>query len=104
VLEYIQKMYREDISLSDVASIACLSPEAFCRYFKKYTRKTFSTFVAELRIGFACQLILENKFTISQVCNQSGFNNITYFNRKFKEINQKTPNEYQRQFAFIRGN
>lgn len=97
VLDYILKNFREDITLNKIASIACMSPEAFCRYFKKYTRKTFSAFLTEVRIGHACKLLQQQNIVVNQVSLQSGFNSISYFNRKFKSMMKKTPLEYQKE-------
>jgi AraC-like DNA-binding protein len=99
VFDYIHQHFQEEISLDDIASVACLSPEAFCRYFKKYTRKTFSEFLVEVRIGHACKLLQQHILGVNQVSIQSGFNNISYFNRKFKSMIGKTPVEYQRAFS-----
>ncbi len=99
VFDYMLKHFREEISLNKIASVACLSPEAFCRYFKKYTRKTFSEFLIEVRIGHACKLLQQHMLGVNQVSIQSGFNNISYFNRKFKSMTRKTPVEYQRAFS-----
>lgn len=99
VFDYILKNFREEIPLNKIASVACLSPEAFCRYFKKYTRKTFSEFLIEVRIGHACKLLQQHTLGVSQVSIQCGFNNISYFNRKFKSMTQKTPVEYQKAFS-----
>jgi AraC-like DNA-binding protein len=98
VHQYVLENCKNNIDLNHVASIACLSPSAFCRYFKKYTRKTFSEFIIDLRINYACQLIKKNKLNITQISLDSGFNNISYFNRKFKEVLKMTPLEYHRQF------
>jgi len=99
VYDYIFNHFNHDISLNKAAAVACLSPEAFCRYFKKHTRKKFSEFLIEVRIGNACKLLQENKMSIQQVSMQCGFNNISYFNRKFKTITLKTPVEYRSIFA-----
>ncbi|WP_089804042.1 helix-turn-helix domain-containing protein [Chitinophaga sp. YR627] len=99
VLDYILRNFKEEIPLNDIASVACLSPEAFCRYFKKYTRKTFSEFLIEVRIGHACKLLQQQLLGVNQISLQSGFNNISYFNRKFKSMTKKTPVEYQKMFA-----
>lgn len=99
VYDYIFRHFNQDISLTQVASVACLSPEAFCRYFKKHTRKKFSEFLVEVRIGAACKLLQENKMGIQQISVHCGFNNISYFNRKFKIITQKTPAEYRSSFV-----
>lgn len=95
VYAYIIHHYREPITLKTIAAVACMTPEAFCRYFKKYTRKTFSTFLLELRIGNACRLLQEDKMSIRQIKAHCGFNNLSYFNRQFKLLVQKTPIEYR---------
>jgi AraC-like DNA-binding protein len=99
IYDYVLNNFTEEISLTQIADIACLSPEAFCRYFKKHTRKTFSAFLAEMRVGYACKLLQENKLGVTQVSMNAGFNNISYFNRKFKALTKTTPLEYQRAFA-----
>ncbi|MFD2873195.1 AraC family transcriptional regulator [Mucilaginibacter ximonensis] len=104
VYDYILDNFRRDISLDEVASIAYLSPSAFCRYFKKFTRKTLSAFLTDLRIGYACKLLQHNNLGISQVSMDAGFNNVSYFNRKFKAVKGQTPMEYQRQFLIKRAN
>jgi AraC-like DNA-binding protein len=100
VYEYVMKNYKETIKLSDVASLAAMSESAFCRYFKKRANKTFSDFVAEIRIGQACKLISSEKYNIQQVCFESGFNTLSNFNKKFKEIVGNTPSNYLKE---IRG-
>jgi AraC-like DNA-binding protein len=99
VLDHILRNFSEEITLNEISSIACLSPEAFCRYFKKYTRKTFSEFLIEIRIGHACKLLQQHTLDVNQVSIQCGFNNISYFNRKFKSMTQKTPVEYKKAFS-----
>lgn len=94
VYEYVMKNYKEKIKLSDVAGLAAMSESAFCRYFKKRANKTFSDFVAEIRIGQACKLLSSEKYNIQQVCFESGFNTLSNFNKKFKEIVGNTPSEY----------
>jgi AraC-like DNA-binding protein len=104
VYDYILDNFKRDISLDEVASIAYLSPSAFCRYFKKFTRKTLSEFLIDLRIGYACKLLQNNNLGISQVSMDAGFNNVSYFNRKFKAVKGQTPMEYQRRFLIKRAN
>jgi len=98
VYDYILANFKRELSLNEVASIAHLSPSAFCRYFKKFTRKTLSEFIIDLRIGFACKLLQSNNAGIFQISVEAGFNNVSYFNRKFKAIKGETPMEYQRRF------
>lgn len=99
VYEYVLNNFEEDIPLTRIADIACLSPESFCRYFKKHTRKTFSAFVTEIRVGHACKLLQENRMDVNQISANAGFNNISYFNRKFKALTGKTPLEYKKAFT-----
>lgn len=104
VYDYIFDNFKRDLSLKDVASVAYLSPSAFCRYFKKFTRKTLSEFLIELRIGYACKLLQSNNMGISQVSMDAGFNSVSYFNRKFKALKGETPMEYQKHFTLKRAN
>ncbi|XCF04909.1 AraC family transcriptional regulator [Tamlana crocina] len=94
VQAYIFKNFNQDISLEKAAEIANMNPSAFSRFFKRVNRKTFSKYVTEIRIGYACKLLQENKFNISSVCYESGFNNVSNFNRQFKLSMNCTPSEY----------
>lgn len=93
--------FHKTIPLSEVASIANLSPKAFCRYFKSKTRKTFYNFLLEVRIAHACNLLVEKDLTIYEVCYESGFNNLSNFNRYFKKIMSKTPFEYKKEHRLL---
>ena len=90
--------FKEKISLNNIAKIANISPNSFCRYFKLHTRKTYNHFLQELRVGHACKLLIQNKLNITQVCYESGFNNVTNFYKSFKKITGKSPLEYQKQY------
>ncbi len=91
--------FKGDISLEQIASVASMSTNSFCRYFKSRTRKTYLQFLHELRIGFACKLLIEDKLSISQICHSSGFNNLTNFHRYFKNITGRTPVQYKKEFT-----
>ena len=90
--------FREKITLSQVANLANMNPTAFCRFFKGHSKKNYNSFLHELRIGHASKLLIENKRTITQICHDSGFNNITNFYKTFKKVTGKTPQEYQRSY------
>jgi len=94
VLAYIFKNFNKAITLAEVAEIAHMNPTAFSRYFKRINQKNFSRYLAEIRIGYACRLLLENKQNISSICYKSGFNNISNFNRQFKIIMSCSPTNY----------
>lgn len=94
VYAYIFKNFNKAITLQNVAEIAHMNASAFSRFFKRVNNKTFSQYVAEIRIGYACKLLIENKYNITEICYESGFNNISNFNRKFKLIKNCTPSTY----------
>lgn len=93
--EFIMNNFQKDLSLAEVAKVANMSIPSFCRFFKSSTRKTFSTFLNDIRIGYACKLIVEDKYNISRICYESGFNNLSNFNRQFKKLTDKTPLQYK---------
>ncbi|MTI86366.1 MAG: helix-turn-helix domain-containing protein [Balneolaceae bacterium] len=98
VINYILEHYKEDIKLDVIAEVANYSKAAFCRFFKKRTRKTFSEFLNEVRITEACKLLRNTDLNMSQICYESGFNNISNFNRQFKRITDMTPKQYANRF------
>lgn len=101
VFQYVSDNFQRKITLCEIASIANLSAKAFCRYFKSKTRKTFYDFLLEVRVAHACNLLLEKDMTIYEVCYDSGFNNLSNFNRYFKKITHKTPTNYKREFMNV---
>lgn len=94
VLEFTFKEFHRTITLKEVSSLANLTPEAFCKYFKTRTRKTYINFLNEIRINHACRLLAEDK-SISDVCYDSGFTNLSNFNRVFKKIRKVSPREWR---------
>ena len=97
VFDFMLANYAREIKLEEIAETANMSPTAFCRYFKHHTRKTYSRFLNEIRVGQACKMLVDDKLSISNICYDSGFNNISNFNRQFKKITGNTPSEYQKQ-------
>ncbi len=98
IYEYSLVNFKRKIQLEEIASIARISPNSFCRYFKSRTRKTYSQFIIELKVGQACKLVIENKLSIKQICYESGFNNFASFHKYFKIITGKSPLNYQKEF------
>jgi AraC-type DNA-binding domain-containing proteins len=99
IYDYSLKNFRRPIQLEEIAAVANISPNSFCRYFKSKTRKTFSQFLIEMRVGYACKLLIENNLSIKQLCYESGFNNFTSFHKYFKMITGKSPLSYQKEFV-----
>ena len=100
VFDFLMKNYTKSIRLNEVAATAHMSPAAFCRYFKQHTRKTYTQFLNEIRVGQACKLLSDKNRTISQVCYQTGYNNLSNFNRQFKGITGLSPRDYAKQQEF----
>jgi AraC-like DNA-binding protein/mannose-6-phosphate isomerase-like protein (cupin superfamily) len=98
VIQFLTTNYQRKIELENVAEIANLHPAAFCRFFKEKTGKSLSEYVNDMRIGYACRLIIEGKMSVSQISFESGFNNLSNFNRTFKRHTKFTPTEYYRKF------
>jgi AraC-like DNA-binding protein len=95
IFDYILDNFRDDIQLGEVAKIAGMNKTSFCRYFKNKTNITFSRFLNELRIGYACKLITEDTISINEAAYISGFNSPSYFYYQFKKIKGITPKRYQ---------
>jgi len=96
IYQFTLTEYTRQIKLEEVASLANMSTSAFCRYFKQRTRKTYIAFLNEVRIAQACKLLLNQDLTIAQICYQCGFNNLSHFNRVFKNINNVSPKDYRK--------
>lgn len=95
VYKYTFENYDKDISVDQVADIIHMTPTSFCKFFKKHTMKTYISFLNEVRIEKACQILINNKAEhISEAAFQVGFNNIVHFNRVFKSVTKLSPRKY----------
>ena len=101
VYSYVFNNFKKPISLEDVSEIAHMNPSAFSRFFKKISRKTFSRYLNEIRVGYACKMLLEQKYSITDICYESGFNNLSNFNRQFKAITNYSPTEYLQDYSRV---
>lgn len=95
VMQYLLLHRFEKISLEETAAVANLSKEAFCRFFKLRTRKTFTQYLVQLRINEAQKLLQETDLGISEIAFRVGFENLSYFNRSFKNIAGMTPRDFK---------
>ncbi|WDF55858.1 AraC family transcriptional regulator [Mucilaginibacter sp. KACC 22063] len=95
IYNYIIQNYGEPIALDEVAEIAHMTPESFCRYFKKHTGQTFTAFLNDVRINEACKKLISHKFeSINIVAYKCGFKSVTNFNRVFRSITGNSPRTY----------
>jgi len=95
VLKYISDNYASYINLNDVAEIACMTTNSFCRFFKKMTNKSFTRFLNEVRIRNASRLLVQDNLPVSDVCYMVGYKSIANFNKQFKQIMGTTPNGFR---------
>ncbi len=100
IMHFINTNYQRKITQEEIAARIGMTSVAFCRYFKEKTGKVFIFFVNEMRVGYACKLLIENHLPITQICFECGFNNLSNFNRTFKRQTGFRPSEYQQQFAY----
>ncbi len=95
IITYTYGHLHRPISIDEISKISNLSKSQFSRYFKSETGKSYIEFLNELRIESSCTLLKEEKLTIANICYQVGFQNLSNFNRKFREIKRCTPSQYR---------
>lgn len=98
VVEFTLAHYHRQITLKEVASIANMNVTSFCRYFAKHTRRSYMTFLNEYRIQQACKLLGTTDNSVLSISLEVGFNNLSNFNRQFKNICGTSPSVYRKQF------
>jgi AraC-like DNA-binding protein/quercetin dioxygenase-like cupin family protein len=99
VLDHIHACYREPISIAVLADVAALSPSGFHRLFRRHTHLTVNDYVAELRIGQACALLVNSARPIAHIAGEVGYANLANFNRRFLALKGMTPRAFRRSFA-----
>ncbi len=95
VNQFIAEQYTRRLSIPEVATVANLTEAAFCRYFKRMTRLTFTQFLNKYRINQAQKLLLLDN-TVSEACYASGFESLSYFNKIFKRVTGENPLQFKK--------
>ncbi|WP_299532576.1 AraC family transcriptional regulator [Ulvibacterium sp.] len=98
VYAYVFQNIQEGVKLEEAAALLNMAPSSFCRFFKKKTDLTFMEYVKRVRVGMAAKLLAETDKQITQICFESGYNNLANFNHYFKSIMAKTPSAYRKSF------
>ncbi len=98
VYDYIHAKYNEKPNVNEVAASVHLSTAAFCRYFKKQTKMTFTDFVNQYRITQAKTLLLKD-ISVSEACYEVGFESLSHFNKLFKKLTGKNPSVFRKKDA-----
>jgi len=94
IYEFVGKNFNRNIHIDEISDVACMSPTAFCRYFKQKTGYNFVSYLNNFRLEYAKNLLNTNDFKICTIAEMCGFQDISYFNRMFKQKNNMTPTEY----------
>jgi AraC-like DNA-binding protein len=95
VLSYIGKNLSQELRETELAELAGQSASAFSRYFRRHTGVPFVQYVNRLRINLACQLLMSGELTITDICYQVGFNNLSNFNRQFLLLKGMSPSRWR---------
>ncbi len=99
IYNFIKNNFDKKIMLDEAAEMLNMSTVSFGRLIKQRTGKTFVEFTNEIRLGYATRLLIETNKSISEICYECGFNNISNFNRTFKRKQGVTPSEFRINFS-----
>ncbi len=99
VCNYLEQHFSKPISIADAAGIINISKSAFCKFFKRTTGKTFSDYLNEIRVGYACYQLIETDKPISAITRSAGFDSVSYFNRVFYKKKNTTPRAFRNEAA-----
>ncbi len=100
--EYLMNNYKEDVDLKRLASIVNMAEGSLCRFFKMNMGITVFEYLNRIKTEFACKLLMDPDLSILEVCLDSGFNNISHFNKQFKKSTGVPPSEYRKRFKGLR--
>jgi len=100
--EYLMNNYREEVNLKRLAGLVNMAKGSLCRFFKMNMGMTVFEYLNKIKIEFACKLLMDHDLSIMEVCLDSGFNNLSHFNKQFKKTNGVSPSEYRKRFIGLR--
>ena len=98
VFDFMHAHFREEIALETLAQRAALSLGAFHRCFKRHAHCTPGEYLARLRIGRACQQLIESNLAIAVIAQEAGYRNLAHFNRQFRAARHVTPRAFRQQY------
>ena len=98
VKQYINDNYSKPLKLADLADLVGMSSVAFSRFFHQRTGRTLSDYIIDIRLGYAARMLVDSTKNISEICYECGFNNLSNFNRTFKEKRNYTPRDFRAMF------
>ena len=96
--DYLMNHYREDIDLQQLAELVSMAEGSLCRFFKMNAGISVFEYLNRIKVEFACKLLMDPEMGIVDVCLDSGFNNLSHFNKQFRRYTGVTPSEYRKRF------
>ena len=96
IIKYVERHYQENITIEEMAKLCCFSTSHFMRFFKNKMNQTFTSYLINYRITKAASLLTGTDSNILDIAQETGFDNLSYFNRTFKKIYNMTPKEYRK--------
>ena len=97
IVQYTMLHFKQNISLDEISQVANLSKSGFCRYFKNSIKKSYMEFLYEIRVQYACKLLLEKELGIKQISYEAEFINPSSFSQIFKRLKGVPPNIYRKE-------
>lgn len=95
VQNYINIHYKEEIRLGQLAKLVGMTEVSFSRFFKLRTGKSLSEYIIDIRLGHAARMLVDSTMSIAEICYESGFNNLSNFNRIFKKKKKASPKDFR---------
>jgi len=99
--EYFMTHYRDEIDLTQLASLVSMAEGSLCRFFKMQMGMTIFEYLNKIKVDFACKLLMNKEISITEVAFDSGFNNLSHFNKQFKIFTGFTPRSYRIKFGIL---
>jgi AraC-like DNA-binding protein len=96
--DYLMNHYREEVDLRELAELVHMAEGSLCRFFKMNVGSSVFEYLNRIKVEFACKLLMDPEMGIVDVCLDSGFNNLSHFNKQFRKNTGVTPSEYRKRF------
>jgi AraC-like DNA-binding protein len=99
--EYLMNNYREEVNLKQLASLVNMAEGSLCRFFRENMGMTLFEYLNKIKTDFSCKLLMDMDLSIMEVCFDSGFNNLSHFNKQFRKTTGMPPSEYRKRFKGV---
>ena len=99
--DYLMHHYREEIDLKKLADLVSMAEGSLCRFFRMNVGASIFEYLNRIKVDFACKLLMDPDMAIMEICYDSGFSNLSHFNKQFRKNTGVTPTEYRKQFIWL---